>query len=196
MMKKIFSSGRTGERQDVIAAASGHDYTDNESGNKYVVLKNGVRYVGEPGSGDYRVLRFETYALLVVPVSTERTQKRKEATATLNLLNSNDRGLQAELHWRLAKPISVFILTAFAMVLAYTDTRRGRVANLFVAILIYFIYTNLLAIGDTLLKSGRLPVEVGLWWVHGGFALLAGYFLFRRDRHRPLIAWNWSYRRR
>jgi lipopolysaccharide export system permease protein len=73
-------------------------------------------------------------------------------------------------------------------VLAYTDVRRGRMSNLFVAIVVYFIYSNLLSIGETLLQNGRMPAAAGLWWVHIGMALVALYFLRQRAHDRSLLS--------
>jgi lipopolysaccharide export system permease protein len=76
----------------------------------------------------------------------------------------------------------------YAVVLAYTDVRRGRMSNLFVAIVVYFIYSNLLGIGENMLQKGRMPAAVGLWWVHIGMALVALYLLRQRAHDRPLLS--------
>jgi lipopolysaccharide export LptBFGC system permease protein LptF len=38
-----------------------------------------------------------------------------------------------------------------------------------------------------LLHDGRVPLALGLWWVHAAFAIVAGYFLMRRARNKPLL---------
>jgi lipopolysaccharide export system permease protein len=81
----------------------------------------------------------------------------------------------------------VLILAAFAVVLAHTDARRGRVVNLIAAILVYFTYNNLIGIGDTFLRNGRVPLAVGLWWVHLTLAAIAAYLIARRLQNRPLL---------
>jgi len=87
----------------------------------------------------------------------------------------------------LAKPLHVFILALFALVLAHTDARRGRLANLFGAILVYFIYSNLLGLGQILFKKGQVPNGVGMWWVHAVMLAIALYLFFQRARNRPLL---------
>ena len=49
-----------------------------------------------------------------------------------------------------------------------------RYAPVFVAVAIYFIYSNLLGISKTLCKRDQLPAFIGLWWVH---LLLIGILL-------------------
>jgi lipopolysaccharide export system permease protein len=93
----------------------------------------------------------------------------------------------AELHWRLGKTIVLFVLALYALVFAYTDARRGRMSNFFVAIVVYFVYSNLLGIGETMLQNGSVPPAAGLWWVHGGMGLVAVYLLRQRLRNRPLF---------
>jgi lipopolysaccharide export system permease protein len=52
---------------------------------------------------------------------------------------------------------------------------------------VYFIYSNLLGLGETLMKQGKVPPAVGLWWVHATMAAIAALLLYRRNRNRPLI---------
>jgi lipopolysaccharide export LptBFGC system permease protein LptF len=46
----------------------------------------------------------------------------------------------------------------------------------------------MLGIGESMLQNGRVPLAAGLWWVHGGMALVAVYLLRQRLRNRPLFA--------
>jgi len=97
------------------------------------------------------------------------------------------RAASAELHWRISKPVALLLLTVFALVFAYTEPRRGRYASLFVAIAAYFVYSNLLGVADAMLKRGRVPEDLGLWWVHGLFLALGVYFFWRRANNLPLL---------
>ena len=47
--------------------------------------------------------------------------------------------------------------------------------KLFVAVLIYLIYSNLLGVANTWLAQGRLAPLLGMWWVH--LAVLLGTWL-------------------
>jgi lipopolysaccharide export system permease protein len=89
----------------------------------------------------------------------------------------------------------VVVLAFWGLLLAQTDIRRGRMANIFAAILVYFIYSNLLGLGVTLIRKGQVPAPLGLWWVHLLMAGLAGFFLWRRWQGRPLLAWPGRSRR-
>jgi lipopolysaccharide export system permease protein len=97
------------------------------------------------------------------------------------------RGLAAEWHWRLSKPVTLFLLALLALAFSYSHPRRGRYGGLFIAILMYFAYTNLLSFSDAMLKQGRIPPALGMWWVHGVFLALSVHLLVRRTNNQPLI---------
>ena len=60
-----------------------------------------------------------------------------------------------------------------AIPLSKTNPRRGRYSKLFPSIILYLIYLVLLNAAKGALEEGKLPTNLGLWWVHGVFLLLA-----------------------
>jgi lipopolysaccharide export system permease protein len=194
-MQKVFVATRHADRQGVLVAKTGREVTDTASGDRFLVLDNGVRYDGTPGQGDYRTLAFERYALRIeLPTPVVRSAsyhampiqellvERKAASSAVQ-----QRAANAELHWRLAKPVALMLLTLFALVFAYTQPRRGRYISLFVAIIAYFLYSNMLGVADAMLKRGRVPTDLGLWWVHVIFLVSGVYLFWRRANNRPLL---------
>ncbi|MDX1487670.1 MAG: LPS export ABC transporter permease LptF, partial [Acidiferrobacterales bacterium] len=163
VLEKIFVNDHRTATQNVLAAKSGYQRVDSDTGARFLVLKNGSMYEGIPGEPDYRVVEFATYTLRLEAPRTIPPPTAIEARPTSTLLGSSNHRENSELHWRLAKPVSVLVLAIFALVLAHTDARRGRITNLIAAILVYFTYTNLLGVGETLLKSGRVAPAIGLW---------------------------------
>ena len=68
-----------------------------------------------------------------------------------------------------------FVLTLLAVPLSRLRPRQGRYARIGLAILLYFVYSNLLSAAKVWLARGTIPPAIGLWWVHGlivAFALL------------------------
>jgi len=191
----IFVRSQEGGRNSIMSAKSGYRYTDSKTGDKFLVLENGELHEGEPGSARYKRLTFASYAIRIEPRPSFFKTSRAEGLPTRRLLGSNDSSLVAELHWRIAKPLSIFILAMFAIVMSYTDMRRGRFANLFMAILLYFIYSNMLGLGQTLLKQGKLPLAFGMWWIHLLMAAVAVYFLILRNQNKSLLSLPYFRRR-
>lgn len=183
----IFASREQWGQSGVLVARSGFEYTDDKTGDQFLVLKNGHRYEGTPGQRDFKILTYQTYAIRLEPKPTANPVVTRDELPTSQLIGSKDPLLRAEWQWRASQPVSLFVLAAFALVFAYTDARRGRFANLFTAILIYFLYANLIGIAHAMLRQGRLPADPGLWLVHGLMACAAGYFLWRRAHNRPLL---------
>ncbi len=188
-LTNLFVNNEQLGKQGVLVARTGHYYTDKSNGDQYLVLENGTRYEGSPGQADYRILRFQAYTVRIEPQAPKPLTfaGHVDAMSLHELLSSRDPRVVSELHWRIAKPVSLFILAFLAMAFAYSSPRRSRYASMFSAIIVYFIYSNLLGVGDALIKSKSVSAAVGLWWVHGLFAVLAVYLLMRRAANKPLL---------
>lgn len=165
----------------LITARSGEQTIDPKTGERILQLRDGIRYTGVPGRADYDLLGFDSFSLRVNPPQVLGVTNKRDRAKTRALLASADREDRAELHWRLAAPLSVFLLTFLAVPLAHLAPRAGRYSKLVWGILAYLLYSNLLGVGQTLLKQGAVPIEVGLWWVHG-LAALAVLLLLRVRR--------------
>ena len=175
--------------EDVIVATSGYEDTNPDTGEKFLVLLNGKAYSGTTGQADFSIVDFGKYHIrLNEPPAAQGAKLRSFEMTTSELRRSPSPGAFAEWHGRLAKPVSVLVVALFAVALAYTDARRGRMANLFAAVLVYLTYSNLLNLGQSLIKKGKIGDVIGLWWVHALFLAVACYLLWRRSTNRPLLA--------
>lgn len=185
-LQRVFLSNLQ-QRPRVVLARSAAPFTDPRTGERFIRLRDGWAYDGVPGQPDYQLLQFDTYTarLETRPLNVPSTL---EMMPPQLLWRDVSRASVGEWHWRLSKPILVFVLAGFALVLAYTDARRGRLSNLFTAVLVYFLYSNLLGLGVTFLKKGQVPGPVGLWWVHLLFISVLVIWLARRVAHKPLWA--------
>jgi lipopolysaccharide export system permease protein len=187
-LEEVFVGSLDPNHQGVVVARRGRPYTDPASGARYLLLEAGSLYDGAPGEAGYRILRFESYLLrLKTPPPAAPPPPRSEALPTRVLAAAGDLEARLEWHWRLAKPAATLVLALFALALAYTDTRRGQFGNLFAAVLVYFIYSNLAVLAQTLVEKGQLSPALGVWWVHGLMLALALYLLARRAANRPLV---------
>ena len=168
-------------------AERGFQQIDENTGDRFIILKNGSRYEGIPGNADYRMIDFETYAIRVKPVQKVSADLYPKEMPFGDLLASNERIHKVEIQWRLSKVAIVPVLAILALAFSSLDVRRGRLGRIMGAIGMYFLYSNLLGFAHALLKSGKMPVFMGLWWVHGIFLVFALYMLHRRMGNRSLI---------
>ncbi|MDG9926002.1 MULTISPECIES: LPS export ABC transporter permease LptF [unclassified Pseudomonas] len=149
-------------------------------GSRYLILENGYRYDGNPGQADYRATKYETHGVLLAKPSVSSEIGEREAIPTRELIGSDEPRHQAELQWRLSIPLLVFIVTLLAVPLARVNPRQGRFLKLLPAILLYMAYLALLIGARGQLDKGKIPMELGLWWVHALFLLIgAALFLWQ-----------------
>lgn len=164
----------------VLTAPAGHQIV-LEDGSRYLILENGHRHDGLPGKADYRITAYETYAVLLPKPSVALAVSDRESMTTSELLASDQRKLQTELHWRLAIPVLSFVVTLLAVPLARVNPRQGRFIKLLPAIFLYMTYLALLIASRDALDKGRIPAGLGMWPIHGLF-LLIGLFLLYQEK--------------
>lgn len=170
---------------DIMWAKDAHAETDEENGEEYVILNEGREYEGKPGKANFRVVHFNQYrARLPHPTVNLQQDIRTEATSNLLPFNNPDLNKAAELQWRLSVPLMVLILTLIAIPLSQVNPRSGKFARLMPAILIYIIYANFMFIARDWLKAGKVPVWIGMSWLHILFLVLAGLLLWRNKVKR------------
>lgn len=158
----------------LLTAARAFYARDNETGQMYIIFGDGYRYEGVVGQADFRIIHFEEHGVRLQQRVREAGFAPVSGRSTALLWGSGQLDEIAELQWRMAMPISTLFLALLAVVLSKTAPRQGRFSKLFVALLIYVIYNNLMGIARNWLEQGDMPTAVGLWWVHG--LLLCGFF--------------------
>ncbi|WP_397449653.1 LPS export ABC transporter permease LptF [Pseudomonas sp. NA-150] len=147
-------------------------------GTRYLILENGYRYDGNPGEANYRVIKYDTYgAVLPKPEISEEVTDR-EAIPTRELISATSARDRAELQWRIALPILVFIVTLIAVPLSKANPRQGRFLKLLPAILLYMAYLTILIAARGALERGRIPMALGLWPVHLLFLAIGVLLLY------------------
>ena len=150
----------------IVIARQGRQQTDPDTGERRITLQDGHRYFGQPGRQDYELMHFGELETRVVPPEFIYVNSKRAIIDTPSLLASGEREDRAELEWRLAAPISVFILTLLAVPLSHVGPRQGRYAKLVWGIVAYLLYTQLLGLGKNWLIQGKVSPMIGLWWVH------------------------------
>ncbi len=170
----------------LLVAPSGHQQI-LEDGSRYLILEDGYRYDGNPGEADYRIIKYDTYAVLLPKPSVALASSDRESMRTRELMASTQQKMRTELHWRLSIPVLTFIVTLLAVPLSRVNPRQGRFLKLLPAVFLYMAYLGLLIASRDALDKGRMPAVLGMWPVHGVF-LLIGLGLMYWDSLRRLLA--------
>lgn len=166
-MNNIFLQIREEGHLWVLTSAGASLEKDKETGEPYAVFSDGRRYTGTPGQVDYSIIEYKKYGVRLYRQGQEENDLAPQAASPEILWRAKDPAAQAELHWRIAMPIATVLLALLAVLLALSLSQAyGHYSGLITAVLIYFIYNNLLGIGRSLVKKGELPGYIGLWWIH------------------------------
>jgi len=158
----------------ILTAETGETYIDPNTGRKYLLLTNGRRYVGTPGSVNYKVVEFKTYAqLLPKPDYAVNFKRETDALTTKQLMNIDSNEARAALQWRLSLPLLVLIVGLIAVPMAKTQPRQGRYAKMLPAIVLYVVYLLGVNAARGMVEEGQEPIPGVYWLVHGIFLALA-----------------------
>ncbi len=192
VLQNVFIQSRSAESLDIVAANNGVKHTDAKTGDQFIVLQNGNRYEGSPGSANYKIINYEKYSLRIRDADPAPVAEALNAKPTLTLWNATDSNAIAELQWRISMPLSVLVFGMLGALLARTSPREGKYAKLFVAFLIYLIYNNMLGVARAWLDRGLVEPIVGMWWVHIAALLLVAVLFMHQVGFRWTLWQRWS----
>ena len=171
-MSDVFVRIRKPHRQYVLVSGAAYQEVRPGSGARYMVLENGYRYAGLPGDATFSVTRFERHAVRIGAQPREALAGGRKMLATMALIGSGNPGHLAELQRRISTAVSIVVLGMLAVPLARTSPREGRYGKLFLAVVVYFIYSNGISILENLVDRGKVPGFVGVWPAHAAMALV------------------------
>lgn len=180
LLHNVFVQQADDSRLHVMTANSGYQYTDGETGERFLVLEDGQRYQIDY-EGGYALLEFERHSLLIRESESSGAKLRRKAQDSLTLWRSEDLADHAELQRRLSMVVWVLVLGIMAVPLSYTSPRQGRYAKVLAAIVIFVFYSNLLNLAKNWMENGTTPAVLGIWWVHVAMSAVVVLLLLQRE---------------
>ncbi|MDX1517058.1 MAG: LPS export ABC transporter permease LptF [Woeseiaceae bacterium] len=173
---------------EVVIAERGEQVESDDPDTRYLVLHNGRRYEGVPGTPGFRVVEFAEHGIPYRLPSLEPSDPEPRQMPVADLVRSADLVDIAELQWRISVPLSTVLLGFLAVPLSRTQPREGRYGRLAIGLLVFIIYFNLLSAAKAWIEQGSVAPELGLWLVHGGILLLGlGLLALQNGWHRRLL---------
>ncbi len=167
-MEKVFLERQVGENGvEVVVAKRGEQVDSDDPDTRMLVLHEGRRYEGVPGTGNFRVVEFLEHGIPYRLPSLKPSNPRPRAMSFARLLASDELQHVAERQWRLSVPISTILLALLAVPLARSRPREGRYGRIAIGLLVFIIYFNLLSASKAWTEEAAIPPVLGLWWVHG-----------------------------
>ena len=181
LLHNVFVRHESGGRIELALADTATYSKGALNGMHFVTLFNGRRYEGTPGISEFRVIEFREHG---IPISTPADvigPLDPDTKPTRELWGTGAASDVAQLQFRASSPLMALVLTLVAVPLSRLRPRQGRYARVGFAIVVYFVYSNLLSAAKVWVEKGDLPPAVGVWWVHLAVLGLGLYLVFRES---------------
>jgi lipopolysaccharide export system permease protein len=188
-MENVFLQRRIADGVvEVVVARRGEQVESDDPDVRYLVLRDGRRYEGVPGTSQFRVVEFAEHGIPYRLPSLDPAEPNARAMTFGRLLQAESLEHVAEMHWRVGIPLATVILAILAVPLSRTQPRAGRYGRIAIGLLVFIIYLNMLSAARAWIEQGVAPPALGLWWVHGTMLLLAALLLaVQNSMHKRLF---------
>lgn len=172
-LKSIWLKLEDNQKDLLLTAPQGHfGWVDKRV---VIVLENGRSYHGLANSDSVTVQSFERFEGYLPELTPEKVRAKVYEKTTLELLSSSDPEELAILQWRIATPIGLLILGMIGLKMSQTAPREGRFAKIFMALILYIVFHQLLVYGRDTISNEEWSTTVGLWPILIIFAWYAVY---------------------
>ncbi len=156
----------------LILAQAGYYNENLETGERSIVLYNGRRYDGNPGSGAYTIGEFSRYYLhlpdnpALLPIATRKQSSKptRDLFTTAEMPITMQRANRTELEHRIANPVAIFALLLIAIPLVTLSPRHTGSGRWLLAFFAYFAFFNLQRLAENWLENGVTPLWLGSLW--------------------------------
>ena len=132
----------------MLSAARATEVIDTQLGYRFLRLFDGYRYDLGTDAEQLEITGYEELVIRTPLESTAPESSQDHSLSAVELARSSNPEDAAELQWRIASPVSAFLLVLLAIPLSRISPRRGQYTKLFVAIGLYLAYGQLLGIGE------------------------------------------------
>ena len=173
---------------EVVISERGEMVESEDPDVRLLVLRDGRRYEGEPGTTEFRVIEFAEHGVPYRLPSLLTADPKPRAMAFVDLVGSRDPEHIAEFQWRLGVPLSTIILAILAVPLSRSQPRAGRYGRLAIGLLVFIIYLNMMSAAKAWVEQSAISPVLGIWWVHAAVLLFAlGLLAVQNGYHRRMF---------
>lgn len=175
-LENIFIKTNEGNDAHVITFAKSGSQLIDEENVRFVILNEGSRTTT---NSDYsEVVYFDS---LRIRLDADRSDSWPKAISwsAKDVITGTSVEEKREFQRRLSGPISIFILILLIPALAHSKPRQGRFNKLILGVICYVFYFNLLGIGLSWIKSGKVNPDLGVWWIQL-IVFAVAYSVYRR----------------
>lgn len=166
----------------IISAKSAERYYDEALDKNYLQLNDGLVYELDADKNVRKITEFEHYYARLEAERSIVSRRKISATPTMELLKAGDGNSWAELHWRLAVPLSVPFLLFLAIPLSRVRPREGKFAKMLPALMVYIGYIVLIVVFRKWVEAEKIPGWLGFIPIYIVMGLLAARLLYAHGR--------------
>jgi lipopolysaccharide export system permease protein len=171
----------------VVYAANGELYQESDGNGRFIAFKNGWQYEIPLGADNWRQMRYERNDTSLSSVQASNDDEDPaHSKGSWTLAQSSDPNDQAEFAWRANAPPLTLVLLLLALPLSRQDPRESRYGRLLLALVSFFLYNTLLALGRAQIGKGHWHSEAPLWALHALVLALAGWMLWKQYSPRKV----------
>jgi lipopolysaccharide export system permease protein len=185
-VENVFVQQRDDQGTSILFAARAVEVVDAQLGYRFLRLLDGYRYDLGVDSRHCDITQYEELVIRTPLAGAVPGTVQDHSLSAVALARSSDPEDAAELQWRIASPVSALLLVLLAIPLSRISPRRGQYARLFIAMLFYLGYSQLLGMVKKWVANGVWPTLPGTWAVH---ALCLATVLILLLGHRLAGVW-------
>ncbi|WP_255327149.1 LPS export ABC transporter permease LptF [Thiomicrorhabdus sp. Milos-T2] len=160
-MESVWLKYHNKENDLILVAPVGRfEWIDNRV---VLVLENGYSYRNLHANKEVSVQQFARFEGYLPELAPSKLRPKVFEKTTYELMQSKSLEELALLQWRLVTPFGIVVLGLLGLKMSRTGPREGRFAKLFIALVLYIVYNQLLVLGREGIANGGWPVWLGLW---------------------------------
>jgi len=164
----------------VVSAASGELYQESDGGGRFIAFHDGWQYDIPLGTGNWRVMQYGGNNTSLSDVKADEDEDPAHSKSSWELAFSNAPDELAEFAWRTSAPPMTLVLLMLALPLSRQSPRESRYGRLLLAIVTFYLYYTLLALGRAQLGKGHWHSAFPMWLLHLLVLALAGWMLWKQ----------------
>jgi lipopolysaccharide export system permease protein len=172
----------------VVSAASGQLYPESDGGGRFIAFKSGWQYDIPLGADNWRQMQYTRNDTSLSSVQADDDDDPAHALGSWALAQSADPSARAEFAWRANAPPLTLVLLLLALPLARQSPREPRYGRLLLAVVSFYLYYLLLALGRAQIGKGHWHNEAPLWALHVVVLALALWMLWQQYAPRKVRA--------
>ncbi len=169
----------------VVSAASGELYQESNGDGRFIAFNGGWQYDIPLGADNWRVMQYERNNTSLSDVKADDDEDPAHSKSSWTLARSDAPDDRAELAWRTSAPPLTLVLLILALPLSRSSPREPRYGRLLLAIVTFYLYYTVLALGRAQIGKGHWHNTLPLWLLHALVLALAGWMLWKQYAPRP-----------